>query len=132
MAIRAAAAVEPKPLFVYLSSIGVKDGVKNRYLAARARAEAELRNSGLPFVIARPSFITGNRDESRPGETIAAAVGNSLLALAGAFGARRTRDRYRSMDNRQLASALLAAAIDPEQHGRVLAGDDLQALIAAS
>ena len=52
------------------------------------------------------------------------------LALAGALGARRLRDRYRSMNSRQLASALIAAALAPEWRGKVLQGDDLRPLIA--
>ena len=51
--------------FVYLSSLGVKEGVSSAYLRARWVTEEHLRESGLPHLIARPSFILGNRDEKR-------------------------------------------------------------------
>ena len=71
MLIRAAVASGSKPRFVYLSSLGVREHTSNPYLVARWRAESLLRASGLPYTIARPSFITGpGRDESRPLERV--------------------------------------------------------------
>ncbi|HBP21540.1 MAG TPA: epimerase, partial [Planctomycetes bacterium] len=98
----------PLPRFVYLSSLGADGSLRNPYLEARARMEADLRRSGLPFVIARPSFITGpDRDEERPLEQIGAKVGDALLGVAGVLGARRLRDRYASTDASGLARALV-------------------------
>ncbi|HXI21184.1 MAG TPA: NAD(P)H-binding protein, partial [Gemmatimonadales bacterium] len=72
-----------RPRFIYLSSVGVRPGTRNRYLAARVRVETEVRASGLPWLIARPSFITGrDRDERRPAERIAAGVADLALAAA--------------------------------------------------
>jgi uncharacterized protein YbjT (DUF2867 family) len=117
------------PRFVYLSSVGASESARSKYLASRANAEAAVTASGLPYTIARPSFISGpGRDAGRPGERAAAAVGDGLLAVAGVLGARRLRDRYRSIDNVELARALIAAALDPACAGQVLAGDRLQAL----
>jgi hypothetical protein len=76
-------------------------------------------------VIARPSFIVGDRDEGRPGERAASLAGDGLLALAGALGARRTRDRYRSTSPDVLASALIRIAEAPE-HDRIVDGADLR------
>jgi len=117
--------------FVYLSSIGVKADTGNPYLAARARAEARLHGAGLPFVIARPSFITGDRDERRPAEHGAAIVADASLSLARLLGARTLADRYRSMNAEELARALIAAALEPGCRNRVLMGEDLRALLAA-
>ncbi len=113
------------PRLVYLSSIGADPGARSPYLRARGKAEAIVTGAGLPWVIARPSFIVGDRDESRPGERAASLVGDGLLALAGALGARRTRDRYRSTAPDVLASALIRIAEAPE-HDRIVDGADLR------
>ncbi len=117
------------PRFVYLSSIGAKEAARSKYLASRARAEAAVTDSGLPYTIARPSFIAGpGRDDGRALERVAAGASDGLLAVAGLLGARRFRDRFRSIDNVQLARALITAALDPACAGTVLAGDRLQPL----
>jgi uncharacterized protein YbjT (DUF2867 family) len=111
--LRAAIASGSRPRFVYLSSLGAGRPSGNAYLSARYKAEGEVRASGLPYVIARPSFITGpDRRESRPGERIAAKVTDKVLGLAGHLGAASLRDRYRSMSARTLALALVAFAFD--------------------
>lgn len=120
------------PRFVYLSSIGARESARSKYLASRARAEAAVSGSGLPYTIARPSFIAGaGRDDGRPLERAAAGVSDGFLAVAGALGARRLRDRFRSIDNVELARALIAAALDPSCAGQILAGDRLQPLARA-
>lgn len=132
MLVDAVVAAGLRPRFVYLSSVGASESARSKYLASRARAEAAVSASGLPFTIARPSFIAGpGRDAGRPAERAAAAVGDGLLAVAGALGARRLRDRYRSIDNVQLARALIAASLDDACAGQVLDGDRLQALARA-
>ena len=116
-AVRSAA---PRARFVYLSSIGVRDGTRNPYLAARARVEQKLRESGLSFVIARPSFITGpDRDESRPGERIGAFVADRLLGAAALLGGAALRARYGSTTNRQLARALVRLALEADRESIV-------------
>lgn len=118
-----------QPRLVYLSSIGADEKRRSRYLAARGRAEAAVTASGLPYVIARPSFIAGSgRDDPRPLERIAAKMSDGFVNVAGLFGARRLRDRLHSMDNVTLASALVEAAVDPAVANQVLAGDRLQTL----
>ncbi|HKG95644.1 MAG TPA: NAD(P)H-binding protein [Gemmatimonadaceae bacterium] len=125
--IRAASSSGVRPRFVYLSAAGVRDGATNPYLAARARAERELRESGLPFIIARPSFITGpDREERRPMERAAAAAGDALLAVAGALGASGLRARYHSTTASQLAAALVRLALDPMTEDTVVEGEGLR------
>ncbi len=124
-----ALAAAPATRFIYLSSIGVKADSASSYLQARWRVEAALAQSALPYIIARPSFISGpNRDEARPAERIAARLGDATLALAGALGARHLRQRYRSIDDQGLARALLALALDPTRVREVIQADALQAL----
>ncbi|HET7501202.1 MAG TPA: NAD(P)H-binding protein [Kofleriaceae bacterium] len=125
IAVEAARRSERRPRLVYLSSIGADPQARSPYLAARGRAEAAVTGSGLPWAIARPSFITGERDEARFGERSAAVLGDGLLAVAGVLGGRRLRARYRSTTPDILASALIRLGEAPE-HDRVVDGDDLR------
>lgn len=110
---------------IYLSSLGA-DKPRGAYLQARADVEAHLRASGLPHTIARPSFIVGDRDQGRVGETVGAAVADAPLKLMGWLGGRRTADRLRSIDGPTLAAGLVRAALDPEAEGAVLDSADLR------
>lgn len=124
--LRAAVACGSKPRFIYLSSMGVTPTTRNAYLAVRHRMETELRESGLSWGIARPSFIGGDRDEHRVGESIGIAVGDGALAVLGALGGKKLRQKYRSQTNVQLASALIAMADDASLN--LVESDGLQAL----
>lgn len=125
--IDAASTCRPQPRFVYLSAAGVAADARGAYVAARARSEAALRGSELPWTIARPSFITGSdRDESRPLERVGAAVGDGLLAVAGLLGGRRLRERYRSTDATTLARGLVRVALDPAFERRIAESEDLR------
>jgi uncharacterized protein YbjT (DUF2867 family) len=107
------------PRFTYLSALGADPDARNPYLAVRGRLERELRSSALPFVIARPAFITGgDRDEFRLGERVASVSLDGVLGLLGALGARGLRDRYASLTGEQLARGLVAAAL-ADRTGRV-------------
>jgi uncharacterized protein YbjT (DUF2867 family) len=113
-----AAAVPAK--FVYLSSMGVGPNSSNPYISVRWRLETELRASGMPYVIARPAFITGSdRDEFRLMERGLSIISDALLNMAGLVGARGIRDRFHSLTGDQLARGLVAAALSP-QHTNVL------------
>jgi uncharacterized protein YbjT (DUF2867 family) len=125
IAIAAALASERRPRIVYLSSVGADPKASSAYLAARGRAEEAVTSAGLPWVIARPSIITGERDDGRLGERSAAVLGNGLLAVAGLFGGRKLRARYRSTTPDILASALIRLGEAPE-HDRIVDGDDLR------
>lgn len=129
---RSADAGAPLPRVVYLSALGAAAGARNPYLAVRGRLEAELAAGGVPYVVARPSFITGpDRDESRPAERVGAVVVDALVApvrlLGGLLpGGRRLADRYRSTTAAELAAALVRLAADPAAAGRVVEGDALR------
>ncbi len=110
---------------VYLSSVGADANAHSAYLKARGKAEDIVKKSGLPWAIARPSIITGEREESRFGESSAAFVGDGLLALAGLVGGKQVRARYRSTTPDVLASALIRIGESPE-HDRVYDGNDLR------
>jgi uncharacterized protein YbjT (DUF2867 family) len=126
LAARASAAA---PRLVYLSSIGADAGARSPYLRARAKAEAAVTGAGLPWVIARPSFITGDgereRDDARLGERAASVLGDGVLAIAGALGARHARARYRSTTPDVLAAALIRLGEAPERD-RIVDGAELR------
>ncbi|HET9625531.1 MAG TPA: NAD(P)H-binding protein [Kofleriaceae bacterium] len=113
------------PRLVYLSSVGADTAARNAYLAARGKAEHAVQGAGLPWVIARPSIITGERDDRRAGERAAAVIGDGLLAVACVFGGRRLRARYASTTPDILASALIRLGEAPE-HDRIVDGADLR------
>jgi nucleoside-diphosphate-sugar epimerase len=120
MLIRAAKTLETKPRFVYLSAVGVGPTARGAYYEARWKAESELRASGLPHIVARPSFITGpDREEDRAFEKIAAGSLNVAAGLAGAFGFGKVRDRYLSLTGPEIARGLVALALDPATPGGV-------------
>jgi uncharacterized protein YbjT (DUF2867 family) len=125
IAVDAALASGRRPRIVYLSSVGADPGARSAYLAARGRAEAVVTGSGLPWVIARPSFITGDRDDGRLAERSAAVIGDGLLAVAGAFGGKALRAKYRSTTPAALAAALIRLA-EARDHDRVVEGADLR------
>jgi nucleoside-diphosphate-sugar epimerase len=123
----AALAAGTRPRFFYLSSTGVNPRTRNAYLAVRARLEAELRASGLPFTIARPSFITGpDRDERRPLERLGARASDAVLGLAAHLGAKGLADRYRATTSTVLAEALVRLALDPAAENRVVESEGLR------
>lgn len=126
MAIDGAAALATQPRFVYLSSLGAGAPGANAYLKARAEVEQALRASGLPYTIARPSFITGEgRDEDRPMERLGATVADLGLRVLGGLGATTTRDRYRSRTNEELAASLVRLAFSASAANRVVEAEAL-------
>ena len=121
--------MSPHPRFIYLSSAQVPKAEPRAgsYMHARWRVEKALKQSDLPYLAARPSFITGSdRDDNRPGERIGAAVADTALAMFGALGMKRTRDRYRSTTNTALADALVRLALDSSISRCVVESEDLR------
>jgi uncharacterized protein YbjT (DUF2867 family) len=125
IAVEAARASETQPRIVYLSSVGADANARSAYLRARGQAEAVVSTSGLPYAIARPSFIVGERDDKRRGEAAAAHAIDGVLAIVGVFGGKRVRERYRSTGGDVLASALIRIGEAPE-HDRIYEGADLR------
>jgi uncharacterized protein YbjT (DUF2867 family) len=115
--------------FSYLSSIGVSERAKPDYLAVRWRMESELRASGVPYVIARPAFITGDdREDFRFGERALARLSDGFFGVAAAVGVGALRDRFGSMTGAQLARALVKAALDQRYTNVVLEAAQLREL----
>lgn len=125
LAVDAAKTSGARPRLVYLSSVGADASARSPYLRARGKAEDVVRGAGLPWVIARPSFITGDRDERRIGERAGALVGDGVLAVAGLLGGKALRAKYRSTTPDVLASALIRLGEDPA-HDLVVDGAALR------
>jgi len=125
IAVDAALGSETQPRIVYLSSVGADAKARSAYLKARGQAEEVVKTCGLPWVIARPSIITGERDDGRFGEKTAAVVGDGLLAVAGVLGGKKLRQRYKSTTPDVLASALIRLGEAPES-GLVVDGAALR------
>jgi uncharacterized protein YbjT (DUF2867 family) len=108
--------------FVHLGAYGT-DKLPGAYYAAKRAAERHVRESGLGWVILRPSFIAG------PGRALNRAF-DPLLAPLRVFS-RAYEDDVRSIDVEVLARAVLACARSAARDGRVLDGRDLHALGAS-
>ena len=68
--------------FIFVSSLGADPESKVFYLRVKGDAEEAVKALGLPHAAAlRPSFLEGEREEKRPGETAARAVGRVLKPL---------------------------------------------------
>lgn len=112
--------------FVYLSSLGTKESASSAYMKPRWLSEEHLRKSGLPHLIARPSFILGSRDEPRLGETIGGGVSKFILGGVGLMGGRRFANRFGSIQGRDLGYGLVREALSWPEDNRTLYSDDLR------
>lgn len=127
MLVSAAVASGVRPRFVYLSAMGAGPGARTPYMRARWKAETAVRNSGLPYVIARPGLLTGpDREDSRPAERFAATVSDGLLGALAVVGGGSLRDRFASMDADTLARALLSLATDPLAQHQIFEAESLR------
>jgi uncharacterized protein YbjT (DUF2867 family) len=124
IAVDAAITSKAKPRLVYLSGLGADANARGAYMKARGKAEDAVRGSGLPWVIARPAIITGERDESRPGERAGAIVGDGILAVAGLFS-KNLKTKWSSTTPDVLASALIRLA-EGREHDQVFDGQALR------
>lgn len=125
--IGAAIASGSAPRFVYLSSLGVREHTSNAYLVARWRAESMLRASGLPYTIARPSFITrSGGDESRPLERLGAALVNAAASVVRVVGARHLAGRVGSLTGADLAAGLVRHAFDAASENAIVGAEELR------
>jgi len=111
--IRACVTAQIAPKFVYLSSMGVTESSMSSYIQARWKAENYLQHSELPYLIVRPSFISGpDREESRPMERFGSVTADAALGILGALGGSKLRDTYQSMDAEELATGMFELALD--------------------
>jgi len=94
--------------FGLVSAAGASTDSRNFYLQTKGHAEREIESLGFSSVaVARPGVLRGKRAESRPAERLAILA--SPLADALMIGPLAG---YRSADARDVADALVAAALE--------------------
>ncbi|MBT8336001.1 MAG: NAD(P)H-binding protein, partial [Gemmatimonadetes bacterium] len=120
---RAARAAEATQLLP-VSSVGASTRAGSFYLQVKGEAEEALRGLGFPsLTIARPSLLLGDRDESRPLEAVSTvALRLARPILRGPFA------RYRPIEARTVARALVRAAADPATGTAILESHHLAKL----
>lgn len=92
--------------FLLVSSAGANAASSVFYSRVKGEVEAAVAAVGLPgFQVFRPSLLLGERQESRPGERLAAAVSRALGFLF--VGPLR---RYRPISGADVARAMIVAA----------------------
>jgi uncharacterized protein YbjT (DUF2867 family) len=115
--------------YLLVSAIGANVG--SRVFYNRVKGETEAAICRLPFrriVIARPSLLLGERDESRPGERFAQFVAPALAPLL-----RGRLRKYRALSAGAVAIALVRLATEDERPGvRVVESDELQEVARAA
>ncbi|HYP07661.1 MAG TPA: NAD(P)H-binding protein [Bryobacteraceae bacterium] len=91
--------------FAVISSVGASPKTSNYYL--RTKAEMEQEVSSLPFEavhLFRPSFLTGHRNQTRPGERIGIAFTEAFQFLL-----RGPLEKYRVIEADTVAAAMIAS-----------------------
>lgn len=113
--------------FALVSSVGADAASRNFYLRTKGETERDVEAIGFPtLVVARPSVLVGTRHESRPGEKIGIAVGRAVsFAMIGGLA------KYRPIEARVVAKAMIAAIAQGAAGTRVLLHDDLVQLGSA-
>jgi len=91
------------PHFLLVSSVGANSKGGNFYIKLKGEVEDKVRSIGIPSVsIFRPSMLLGNRQESRPMETIAQVISKPLSFLFPS--------RYKPIAAEDVAHAMIAAS----------------------
>jgi uncharacterized protein YbjT (DUF2867 family) len=95
--------------FLLVSSVGASSASRGLYLRVKGDLEAAIVALGFPSVtVVRPSLLLGDREEFRLGEEIA-------MRLSWAFPRR-----YRAVHVRDVARALVGAAVEDRPGVRVI------------
>jgi uncharacterized protein YbjT (DUF2867 family) len=92
--------------YVLVSSVGANASSSNFYLQLKGETETAVLSQSISAVyIMRPSILLGNRNESRPGETIGKAVMQFFSVFL--FGSIA---KYKAIHAKDVAEAMLAAS----------------------
>lgn len=110
-----------------VSSVGANERSGNFYLRVKGETERDVRALGWEtLVLARPSFLVGERDQARAGERLGIALAGVVAPLM--LGGLR---RYRPIEARDVAAALVASLARSERGERILEHEDLMAFAKA-
>jgi len=110
-----------------VSALGADSSSRVFYSRVKGEAEDALAALGLPALfLFRPSFLDGARAESRPGEAAGIAIVRAVrFALVGPLR------RYRAVEARAVARAMLASALSPAS-GQVIVESERIEEVAAT
>lgn len=113
--------------FGLVSAAGASSASGNFYLRTKGQAEAEVQAAGFESAaVARPGVLRGDRAESRPAERLAIlAAPLTDMLMVGALA------RYRSVAADEVATALVAAAMEARPGVRWLEPQDMKRLAAS-
>jgi uncharacterized protein YbjT (DUF2867 family) len=117
-----AAVKDSTPVFALISSVGA-DTPKGLYLQTKAELEAAVQQSGLRFVIVRPSLLLGERSEFRLGERIATLAAKPLASIMAHHLGEKMAN-YAPVSAKNVAHALVRHALElhNRKEGRILQG----------
>lgn len=115
-----------RPGVALVSSVGASSS-GNFYLRTKFETEELVRQSGLPYLIVRPSVLLGDRHETRFVERAAIQMMRPLFAALIAVTGRSsaTIGRLRPITDEQVAQALIHHAVDTLPPNKTLEGWDL-------
>jgi uncharacterized protein YbjT (DUF2867 family) len=110
--------------FALVSSVGASTAASSFYLRTKGETERDVEAVGFAsFLVARPSFLVGDRKEKRSAEKIGITVSRALsFAMIGPV------KKYRPIEARRVARAMVAALAEERPGKRILEHDDLVAL----
>jgi len=110
--------------FLLVSALGADPESRVFYNRVKGEAEESVRGAGLEAVtVLRPSLLLGKREESRPAEAVGKALGRLASPLL-----RGPLRRYRPVQARVVARAMLRAAGEPAAGFRVLEAEEVARL----
>jgi uncharacterized protein YbjT (DUF2867 family) len=110
--------------FAVVSSLGADPETRSFYLRVKGETERDLEALGLPrLVILRPSLLTGDRDEFRPGEKVSQLLlGITSPLLVGRLG------RIRPVSDEQVARAMLESVKNEGPAVRVIESEAIRSV----
>lgn len=111
-----------------VTSVGANPNSKSFYIRTKGEIERDIRALGYESTnIFRPSMLLGTRQEHRPLEKSLIRVWSLVnLALAGPLS------RYRGIDGKDVARAMLNAARTPGQKVTIYHWEDMNALLTGN
>ncbi|HMP08591.1 MAG TPA: hypothetical protein PJ982_19770 [Lacipirellulaceae bacterium] len=99
-----------------VSSVGASPASRAFYLRVKGELEGAILALGFPSItVVRPSLLLGDRNEFRLGETIAARLAWALPR------------KYRAVHVRDVARALVDAAVEDRPGVRIIENPDISA-----
>lgn len=124
LAVAEAAQREGADQFLVVTAVGAKATSSVFYSRVKGELEEALKTLGYPRLwVLRPSFLLGERAESRPGEKLGVTVTRSLSKLMlGPFA------KYRAIEARQVALAMCSAAKGSGDGVHVVEGEGIRRL----